>query len=281
MKIEKHFLNMHYEGRLSNNGHKPYLTTYLLDNYQGLEPDRKRPIVIICPGGGYNHLSVREAEPVAVRMNALGFHAAIVTYSLAPMDFPCAWCDAAEAVHYAREHASEWNVDPHKIILAGFSAGGHTAAAVGTLCASEPFRSILPYPAESIRPDALLLCYPVITSDERFCHAGSVKDVLGKDADNQKLRSLISLEHQVSEKVPPVFMWHTDADEAVPAENSLSFACALRQHHVPLEYHLFARGRHGLSLATGESSTPDGKYVEKECQIWPELFRAWVDGLWN
>ena len=119
MKIEKHLLTMHYQGRLSNNGQEPYLTTYLLDNYQGLDPERKRPLVLICPGGGYNHLSVREAEPVAVRMNALGFHAAIVNYSLAPMDFPCAWCDAAEAVHFVRAHASEWNVDERKIILAG------------------------------------------------------------------------------------------------------------------------------------------------------------------
>jgi len=277
MKHEKIFLPVNYQGKLSNNNHKPYLTTYLLDNYEGLDPNRKRPLVIICPGGGYGHLSVREAEPVALKMNALGFHAAILTYSLAPMDFPCAWCDAAEAVYYAKSHSKEWNVDSNKIILSGFSAGGHTAAAVGVLSNTDFFSTWLPYKSNEIRPDALLLSYPVIISDKKYCHEGSITNVLGGKTD----RDLVSLDKQVNEKVPPVFMWHTNGDEAVPAENSLRFACALREKSIPLEYHLFNKGRHGLALATEETSTPDGKYVEEECQIWPELFARWVKSLWK
>ena len=109
----------------------PTLTTYILDNYDEFSALRKRPAVIICPGGGYARLSNRETEAIAIKMNTLGFHALVLRYSVAPMDFPAALLDAAEAMYYTRSHCKEWNIDENKIILCGFSAGGHLAASVG------------------------------------------------------------------------------------------------------------------------------------------------------
>lgn len=292
-------LPVNYRGKLDNHEYTPTLTTYILDNYPTLDLTRKRPLVIVCPGGGYTHLSVREAEPIAIRMNSLGFHAAVLTYSLAPMDFPAAFCDAAEAVHYVRSHAQEWNVDPDKIIVCGFSAGAHVAAGLGcywngraaddTLGGkSAPDASFntqapllpqfIPYSAEEIKPNALVLGYPVITAGE-FCHDGSIKNVLGKK--NKAHRSWVSLETKVSPDVPPVFMWHTDADETVVPENSLLFAGSLKRANIPFEYHLFARGVHGLALATAETCVPEGPTIEPECAVWPELLYNWLNGMWK
>lgn len=274
-------LPVHYAGKLHNNGAKPFLQTYLLENYPELDPARRRPLVLICPGGGYEHLSVREAEAVAITMNALGFQAAILHYSLAPMDFPCAACDLAEAVYYARTHADDWHIYADQIILCGFSAGAHLCATLGCYWNTALLAEYLPYRNADIKPNALLLCYPVITADERYCHEGSVRNVLGKNAlgkdekPQPAARETVSLEKHVTGDVPPVFMWHTLADEAVPAENSLLFAQALRVAGVPFAYHLFTHGKHGLSLATAETSKPDGSTVEPECESWVRLFADW------
>lgn len=299
MKTEIINLPVNYRKKLDNHNYTPTLTTYILDNYPTLDPARKRPLVIVCPGGGYTHLSVREAEPIAIRMNSLGFHAAVLKYSLAPMDFPAAFCDAAEAVHYARAHAADWNVDPDHIIVCGFSAGAHVAAGLGcywngraaddklggTRASDASFDTqapllaqFIPYSADDIKPNALILGYPVITAGE-FCHDGSIANVLGTK--NKSHREWVSLEKKVSADVPPVFMWHTDADEAVVPENSLLFASALKRANVPFEYHLFARGVHGLALATAETCTPGGWTIEPECAVWPELLYSWLSGIWK
>lgn len=266
-------LPRHYDGQLDNGGFEPYLTTYLLDNYEEVDSNRKRPLVLICPGGAYEYLSPREAEPIALRMNALGFHAAVVTYTAKPKQFPVAACDLAEAVYYARSHADEWHILADRIVVCGFSAGGHLAATLGCYWNSPVLLNFLPYKPQDIQPNALLLSYPVITSDERFCHEGSIVNVMGSNCID---RSIVSLEKHVSKTVPETFIWHTFADQAVPVENSLLFADALRKAGVPFEYHLFARGSHGLALATEETSARNGNTVEAECAVWPDLFAAWM-----
>lgn len=263
---------LYAERGLSNCGQQPVLCTYILDSC-AFNADRARPIVIICPGGGYSHLSEREAESVAIQMNALGMHAAVLRYSLAPMDFPCAMLDAATAMAYVRAHAQEWHVNPDALVLCGFSAGGHVAASLGCRWNSPLIQQYLPYSAMQIKPDALLLCYPVITAQKPFCHEGSVRGGLGRNCAGKF--ELFSLENLVNADVPPVFMWHTNEDAAVPAENSLLFAAALRRQSVPLEYHLFSTGRHGLALSTAESSDSAGTYVNAQCAVWPQLFAQW------
>lgn len=260
---------------VDNNMFTPTLTTYILDNYDEFSALRKRPAVIICPGGGYARLSNRETEAIAIKMNTLGFHALVLRYSVAPMDFPAALLDAAEAMYYTRSHCKEWNIDENKIILCGFSAGGHLAASLGVYWNSSLITTYLPYKTEEIKPNGLLLCYPVITAGE-YAHKDSIKNVLGKSSYTSQD---VSLELHITKDVPPVFMWHTDEDVTVPAENSLFFVQQLRQVGVPVEYHLFRKGRHGIALATEETSTPDGYAVEKSCAIWPQLFSVWMETL--
>lgn len=287
MKHETITLPVHYAGKLSTSGKNPILTTYLLDNYE-FDEGRKRPLVLICPGGGYCHLSPREAEAIAIQMNAAGFQAAVLYYTLSPMDFPAALCDLAEAVYYARKRAEEWHVDENKIIVAGFSAGAHLAASLGVYwnglnaggefsCDKTPLISkFLPYTASEIKPNALLLSYPVITAGE-YAHKGSIENVLGEKY--KEHTEWVSLEKLITKDFPTSFIWHTSEDGAVPAQNSLMLALALQNLHIPVEYHLFQRGGHGLALATEETANKDGREIQKECAVWIDLFASWAKRL--
>lgn len=271
---------------IENNGFQPTLTTYIIDNSVEIDSERKRPLVLICPGGAYGFTSDREAEPIALKMNALGFHACVLRYSVAPMDFPAALIDLCEAVYCVRSYAAEWNVDSDRIIVAGFSAGGHLAASLGVYWNAPFIRKYSPHcTSELIKPNALLLSYPVITAGE-FAHKGSIVNCLGDskhivgdfvpEADKDPTLQL-SLEKLVNTHVPPTFLWHTYADEAVSVENSLLFASALRKNNVPFELHIFSQGPHALGLATEEtacSSNPN--LLQADCAKWPELFAAWV-----
>ena len=224
------------------------------------------------PGGGYSHLSTREGEPIAIRMNAMGFHAAVLRYSLTPNIYPSQLLEAAAAMRIVKEHAAEWHVDLEHIVIAGFSAGAHVAGSLGTLWREQVITDVLGGKAEDYRPTAQLLCYPVITSGE-FAHRGSISGVTG---DNAELYEKVSLEKQVSADTAPAFLWHTFADATVPVENSLFMAAALHKHGIPCELHVFERGRHGLALASAETDTPDGATHEDECTVWPELFYNWL-----
>jgi acetyl esterase/lipase len=272
-------LPVNYRGKLENNNFVPYIKTYILDNFEEFSEGRKRPLVLICPGGAYEMLSTREGEAVALKMNSLGFHAVTLWYSLKPMEFPASLLDLCEAMNCVRSHAEEWNVDPDRIIVAGFSAGGHLAASLGVYWNRELLKEYIPYSKEVLKPNALLLSYPVITAGE-FAHKGSIENVLG--CTKKYSVKDVQLEELVTENVPPVFMWHTYEDGCVPLENSMLFAQACRKNNVPVEYHVFRRGGHGLSLATKETTWNNGTNsagIQKECQIWPELFAAWMESL--
>jgi acetyl esterase/lipase len=262
---------------IENNNFIPRLTTYILANNPETGSDRRRPLVIICPGGAYRYTSFREAEPVALKMNSLGFHACVLEYSCAPMDFPAAFLDLCEAVHYVRAHSGEWGVDISKIIVCGFSAGGHLAASLGVWWHTELPQKYLPYAADDIRPNALLLAYPVITSGE-YCHEESIRNLLGQKHLTGEWRNFVSLENRVTKDVPPAFLWHTAADKSVPIQNSLLFVSALAQNDVPFEYHVFTKGVHGLSLANRQTAVRP-EQVQKECAVWPGLFSAWAESV--
>ena len=167
------------------------------------------------------------------------------------------------------------NIGGDGIVVAGFSAGGHLAASLGCYWGFGLLDDLVPHSKDEIRPNYMLLCYPVITADVKHCHEGSIRNALGKN--NLDMRDFVSIENHVEPSFPPTFMWHTLEDEAVPAENSLLLAMALRREGVDFEYHLFQKGCHGLSLATPETAKPDGSCQQKECAVWPELFKAWFD----
>jgi len=286
---------------ISNGGFQPTLTTYVLENHESVDINRKRPFVLICPGGGYGHHSVREAEPIALAMNNAGYHAGVLHYSLAPMDFPSAFFDGVEALKLIRENIDDWNIDENQIVVMGFSAGGHLAASLGCWYKSKIVEKVLGYQPEDVRPNALCLCYPVILSGQ-FAHEGSVKNLIGNalekpnvkslikssfdfgdsksdDISIDDLKNLVSLDTQVDKDFPPTFIWHTFEDSTVPMENSLTFAKALREKAVPFEMHIFSKGEHGLALGTKETSLPDGKYFQSECSCWVELFEKWLSGI--
>lgn len=252
------------------------LTLYIQDSYPETYGERRRPLVLVCPGGGYEHVSVREGEPIALHFLTAGCHAAVLWYDISKqgVEHPQELLELAEAVAYIREHADEYSIDQDKIIVAGFSAGGHLAASLGCFWHEEWLEQEMNLSKELYQPNGLILAYPVITSGE-FAHRGSFVNLMGKKASGE-LEEQLSLENHVTEKVPPVFMWHTFEDASVPLENSLMFAAALRKAGVNFEYHVFPHGGHGCALATEETAMREGKEIEPQCAQWMELCKNWL-----
>jgi len=205
--------------------------------------------VIVLPGGGYSHLSeVKEGSDVAKWLNSLGITAFVVKYRLGmKYHAPNQLLDVARAMRTVRSRAKEWSVDPNRIAILGFSAGGHLASTIGTKFDAGKPDSMDEIERVSSRPDLMILLYPVITMGE-FTHAGSKKNLLGDDPKPELIKSY-SNELQVTKDTPPTFLVHTYTDTAVPVENSLLFADALRRAKVPFELHLYEQGPHGFGLA--------------------------------
>jgi acetyl esterase/lipase len=220
-----------------SNRRTPTLDTYVLSG------DRIRPAVLICPGGGYGYTSEREAEPIALQFNAAGFHAFVVYYSVAPYRHPQPLQDVSSAMCIIRDRAEEWRIHPQQIAVCGFSAGGHLAASLGVHWHKSYVQNVPGMEADKNRPDALILSYPVISSGP-FAHQGSFENLLGPEA-SEALQHEMSLEQHVHDKIPPVFLWHTVEDTAVPVENSLLFAMQLRKHDMPFEMHIYPDRPHG------------------------------------
>ncbi len=239
---------------------------------------KMRPAVIICPGGGYGHLSCREGEPVAMKYLSMGYHAFVLSYSLAPVRFPAALQELALLVSEIRKNAQEWGIDREKIVVSGFSAGGHLACSLGALWNREFVYEPLGVKAEDIRPNGMILCYPVVTSGPH-CHPGSFLNLLGDEAENTDLRNLVSLEKQVGPHTPKTFLWHTVTDRSVPVYNSLLLSEALVRHQVNLEFHMYPAGGHGLALASEETSNGEATYVIPQCQSWISLAEGWLKNL--
>ena len=203
--------------------------------------------VIVCPGGGYSHLADHEGRPVAEWLNTLGISAFVLKYRVGPRyHHPQPLQDAARAIRTVRARASEWQLDPNRIGILGFSAGGHLAATIGTHFDAGKADAADPIERVSSRPDLMILIYPVITMRE-FTHAGSKRMLLGENAP-EDLVKLLSNDEQVTKETPPAFLIHTADDPGVPVENSLRFAAALRKAKVPVEIHVYENGPHGFGL---------------------------------
>ena len=252
-------------------------TAYLLD-WGEENTKKKRPAVVICPGGGYNHLAEREGEPVAMEYLSMGYHVFVLRYRVAPARFPEALWELALLLSQIREHSEEWNVDPEKIVVSGFSAGGHLAGSLGMFWNREFVYGPLGRRQEDIRPDGMILAYPVVTSGP-YGHKGSFMHLLGEEADSKEKREFVSLELQAGSHTPKTFLWHTASDETVPVQNSLLLAEVLIKNHVSLEFHLFPSGPHGLSLATEDTCGGRPELIEPRCQSWISLAGEWLKQL--
>lgn len=226
---------------------------------------RRRPAVLILPGGGYEHTSPREAEPVALRFAVRGYVPFVLHYSVAPCAYPVALREAALAMRFIREHAADFEVDAAMVAAIGFSAGGHLCGCLGTLFDSAVMADL--GAPELLKPDALGLCYPVAVS-WGATHEGSFRSLCGGD---EKLRAELSLDALVRSDMAPVFLWHTRDDAAVPVRNSLILAKALEEKGVDFAMHIYRHGKHGLSTADEQvypvSMVPGHS---REIEGWPE-----------
>ena len=252
----------------------PSFPGLILKTYDEYCKGRKRPAILVLPGGGYGFTSQREAMPIALEFLAAGISAFVLHYSVAPdVRFPTELVQAYAAVRMIRENAEEWNIDPEQIYVCGFSAGGHLAASTGVFWNRDWVRK-LGFLGDSHKPNGLILSYPVITGGE-FAHRGSFENLLG-DQYSDELVELNSLEKQVSKDTPRCFVWHTSEDGGVPVQNSLLFASALANNGVPFELHVYPHGEHGLSLAN--ELVCDASGVLPKVQSWVPFAKEWIFG---
>lgn len=212
------------------------------------------PTIIVAPGGGYSFKAEHEGGPIAEWLNTLGIAAFVVDYRVAPHRHPAPLHDIQQAIRIVRANALAWGIDPNRIGVLGFSAGGHLASAAATLWdrgdAASDDPSSCTVARTSSRPDVAVLCYPVISNQE-MPHLGSAENLLGPDPD-PTLVQLLSTDQQVTAETPPCFLWHTADDDVVDVKHSLRFAMALRTHGVPFGLHVYPTGQHGLGLATDD-----------------------------
>lgn len=239
---------------------RPRLEVYLPD---GVAPSPSAA-VIVCPGGGYTRRAPHEAEPVARLFAAHGLVGMVCHYRVAPHRFPAPQADAARAVRLVRHRAAEWGINPQRVALMGFSAGGHLACTIATRpdLFREPEDGLVG--SYAARPDRLILAYPVVSMTREY-HHGSTENLLGPNPP-EELRRQLSNELHVTPQNPPVFIFHTADDPGVNVSNSLRFAEACLAHGVPVELHIYQSGRHGVGLA---ADMP-------QLRSWPSLLIDWL-----
>ncbi|MCG8307568.1 MAG: alpha/beta hydrolase [Cytophagales bacterium] len=258
-------------GRITNI-QEPEITVYLP------ETDRTTgTAVVICPGGGYRILAMQhEGHDVARWLNSIGIAGIVVKYRLPTSEnitqkSEVAMADAQRAVRMTRYHAERWGIDPGKIGIMGFSAGGHLASTVGTHYDYGLSRSEDPIQKVSCRPDFMVLIYPVVSMTEDFSHSGSVKSLLGeKPSEIQKLR--FSNERQVTSDTPPTILIHSSDDHGVHPANSIAFYEALNAFGVTAELHIFNSGAHGYGLGRKDGTSHNH---------WPNTVEAFIRDVKN
>ncbi len=241
---------------------KPSLTLYPVSG-SGKVPTG----VVVCPGGSYLNLAMdHEGKQVAEWLNGLGISAFVLKYRLGPKyHYPVELWDAQRAIRYVRAHAADFGIQPDRIGVWGFSAGGHLASTTGTHFDTGDPKGDDPVDKESCRPDFMILAYPVITFLEPYAHLGSLHALLGEKPDPELVRFL-SNELQVTPKTPPTFLFHTSDDPVVPVQNSVQFYLALRQAGVPAEMHIYLHGHHGVGLAQSDPVL----------RTWPDRLSDWL-----
>jgi acetyl esterase/lipase len=224
--------------------------------------------IVVCPGGGYGGLAAHEGKPVAEWANSLGMTGIVLRYRLGPKyHHPCMQQDVNRALRMVRGHAKEWGIDPKRVGVLGFSAGGHEASTAATHYDAGDANATDEIDKQSCRPDFAVLIYPVITMTDPFTHKGSRNNLLGKEPD-PKLVELMSNEKQVTKETPPTFLVHGADDKAVPIENSLMFVQAMAKNDVPCTLVMFRKGPHGFGMGNSE-----------ETRAWPAQCAAWLEGL--
>lgn len=254
---------------------KTKLTLYIPDVWEEINTEARFPCVVVCPGGGYWWTSQREAEPVAMRLAGNGIAAAVIDYTCGGAHYPVQLMQILASVAYMRKDSKELHINPDKIAVMGFSAGGHAACSAGMFWHEKEWAEAIGVGTEDVKPNGMILCYPVITSG-KFAHADSFKCLLGEDASPEMMEKM-SLEKQVSEHTPKAFIWHTAEDGLVPMENSLLLAAAMHERWIPVEMHIYPIGHHGMSLCDETVNKPeDVTAAAKYCSEWVSGCIRWI-----
>ncbi len=239
---------------------KPSITPYLAKSPNG-------SAVIVCPGGGYQHLAMdHEGVQIAKWLNSLGISAFVLQYRLGPKyHHPAMIHDAQRAIRTVRTHASALHIHPDRIGIWGFSAGGHLASTAATHFDAGDPKAADPIDRAGSRPDFAILAYAVISLNSEFAHVGSRDNLLGKNP-APGLADELSNDQRVTAQTPPTFLFHTSDDPVVPVENSVRFYLALRKAGVPAEMHIFQHGPHGVGLAPTDATL----------SVWSGLLANWL-----
>ena len=226
----------------------------------------RRPCVVICPGGGYGLLSMeKEGYEVAAYFNRLGMHAAVLVYRLKAYGYPAPLVDTTRAIRYLRAHAEEHGIDPARIGIMGFSAGGHAAALASTLFESGDALVGDALDKVSARPDFSILAYAVLSSERGVAHEGSFRNLLGEGVSEER-RAAFSLDARVGPDTPPTFLMHSADDASVPVPNALRYAQRLHEEGIPFSLHVYPHARHGMGMRGGFGSA----------STWPEALTQWL-----
>lgn len=280
------------------------LTSYLIGSSQEMLGGKKRPAVLICPGGAYLSCSDREGEPVALRFAAMGYHAFVLRYSTylgnqpgfpdldEPLEInpnnihPAPIRDIAKAILTIREYADEWLVDQEKIVLCGFSAGAHNCAMYAVYWDQPEINDYFDKDATVFRPEAVILGYGLsdymlmkklsMIPDHQKLFEASNSVFLGNKNPSEDILKKVSPALLVNERTPPMFLWATAEDELVPVQHTLKMATSLADHHIPFELHIYEEGKHGLSLATQASAYAKSQ-VNKRAACWITEAEEWLE----
>lgn len=272
------------------------LTAYIQDASMDQRFPIIRPAIMICPGGAYIGITEKEADPVAMRFLAAGFHVFILRYSIGTLfgKFPAPFIDAAKSILLVRENAKRWCVDPDKIVLCGFSTGGHVAAVLGTGWQDAYLSDALGCENELLKPSALILCYPLLDlyqfNKKNLEKSSEMQPLLemmfaatfGSTHPSKEMIEEWNCNYLVTKQLPPTFLWTTAEDALVDIEENLDFIKALALSNIPYEFHVFEKGAHGLSL--GDQTVGYSKLeVEnhKNASKWVELALIWLENYFS
>ena len=270
MEFKKIPLDIDYEKLgLEKPENTPYLECYLPNNMadKEMKVERKNNTILVLPGGGYGMTSAREHDPIAFQFLAAGFTVFALKYNVKPYVFPTALFEAYTAISMIRKNADEWLVDPDRISVIGFSAGGHLTACTGAFM-NEDFVKNAFGDTDEYKPNSLVLSYPVISAGE-YAHKGSFRNLLGKEEISEEDIKYFSIENRITPDFPPSFVWHTATDNAVPVMNSLLLCEQFAKNGVRFELHVYPEGPHGVALSNHITDNPNKTPA-------PVKPRAWV-----
>lgn len=285
------------------------LNGYIIDKTISYKVEKKRPALIICPGGGYLFRAAKEREPIALEFMSKGYHCFVLDYTVGFHDrndfykdspsidenaqFPLPVLQLMESVHLIKTHAEEWGIDDKNIFLMGFSAGAHVCASLGSRWNDKTLLDQLDFkPVEGeLKPKGVVLCYPFLNMNSReFLQKNETPEI--KKVGNFMNEFLFQTETPTKEQIvsvnvtsylspetAPAFIWHTVDDKVVDAEITTEFVKKLQEYHVPVEYHLYTSGIHGLALAN-EIAAKREEDINETIQTWVPLAQAWMRNLW-